>query len=109
MRSVKILILSIILTVILAAVSAGASASVLPKSIIVKSYYITLTPGQEISLKAVVLPKKAKDKSLNYTSANERIVVARDTGVLRGVEVGTTAVTLTSKANPKVKTTVQVH
>ena len=55
-----------------------------------------------------VYPKKATNKKVTFRSGNKRIATVNSRGDVRGVRPGRTKITLTCKANPKVKAYVYV-
>ena len=55
-----------------------------------------------------VYPKKATNKKVTFRSGNKRIATVNSRGDVRGIRPGRTKITLTCKANPKVKACVYV-
>lgn len=55
-----------------------------------------------------VYPKKATNKKVTFRSGNKKIATVNSRGDVRGIRPGRTKITLTCKANPKVKAYVYV-
>ena len=61
------------------------------------------------SLGASVVPSEAKYKGLNYVSNNTSIATVNSSGVVTGVALGTTTITITSQENSSITKTVTVN
>lgn len=69
---------------------------------------ITLVNGKEskLSIKSV---KGLSGKEVTYKSSNKRVATVNKNGVVTAVGSGKANITVTSKTNKKVKTTVKVN
>lgn len=67
----------------------------------------TMNAGDTVNLVATILPAKATDKTITWTSANRDVATVRK-GVVRGVSNGTTTITATATSGKKAIYTVTV-
>ena len=67
----------------------------------------TLEPGKTVTLKATVKPDDASDKSVTWTSSDEKVATVKD-GVVTAVAPGEATVTATSVDNAKATATCAV-
>ena len=65
--------------------------------------------GSDSTLTAVVSPENATDKTLEWSSADPAIATVDENGVVRGVAVGTTEITVKSTADPSKLATCTVN
>jgi uncharacterized protein YjdB len=63
--------------------------------------YLTLIVGRNSTLKATVKPSNAAYKTVNWSSSNTSVALVDDSGLVRGLSVGTTTITATAKDNSK--------
>ena len=68
----------------------------------------SVTTGKTVTLTATAKPENATDKTVTWSSANEKIATVDENGVVTGVAVGTTTITATAKDGSKVKATCKV-
>lgn len=66
--------------------------------------------GKKVKLTATVkvTPNKSANKKVTYKSANKKIATVNSKGQVKGVKVGSTKITVTSKKNTKKKATIKV-
>lgn len=69
---------------------------------------VSLEIGGTASVNANVLPSNATDKSLTYSSSDNRVVSVSSSGVLTGLMEGKATVTATSVSNPNASASVEV-
>ena len=69
---------------------------------------VTVVNGETATINYQVLPQQATDKSVTFTSANTAIATVDATGVVTGVGVGETTITIASVQNPDVTTDITV-
>lgn len=87
---------------------ATTQAAAKPKKIVMNKKKVTLEVGATFKLKVKkVTPKKAS-KAVSYKSAKKKIAKVSKKGKITAVAAGSTKITVTSKKNKKVKTTVNV-
>ena len=72
-----------------------------------KSEY-TLYENQSAKINATVLPEKAHDASVTFSSADEKIATVDAKGNIKGISKGETKITVQSVQNPAVKLQVTV-
>ena len=64
--------------------------------------------GSTATIKSEVLPSKASNKTINYSSPNKKIATVSNTGVVKGLKAGTAQITLTAKDGSGIKTKITV-
>jgi uncharacterized protein YjdB len=69
---------------------------------------ITMITSGTATINYQVLPEQATDKSVTFTSANTAIATVDENGVVTGVAVGETTITIASVQNPDVTTDITV-
>ena len=74
----------------------------------VVAYDITIITGETATIEYTVLPANATDLSVTFTSANTAIATVDAEGVVTGVSVGTTTITITSVSNPDITAEINV-
>lgn len=79
---------------------------IMPSSISVSP--VSVAVGRKAFVNYTVYPDNAMDKSCTFSSANPSIATVDASGVVTGVSVGTTTVTVTSIADPSVCGTANV-
>ncbi|MCI8307685.1 MAG: hypothetical protein HFH14_06510 [Lachnospiraceae bacterium] len=85
-----------------------AQAAKKPKKITMNKKNVNVTVGGKYTLKVKkVTPKKAS-KAVTYKTSNKKIATISKKGVIKGKKVGKATITVTAKANKKVKTKVKV-
>lgn len=67
-----------------------------------------LYAGSTATIKSEVLPAKASDKTINYSSSNKKIATISNTGVVKGLKAGTAQITLAAKDGSGTKTKITV-
>lgn len=80
--------------------------TILPSSISVSP--VSVAAGRRAYVNYTVLPDDAMDKSCTFATANPNIATVDENGVVTGVSLGSTTVTVTSAANPSVSGTASV-
>ncbi len=69
---------------------------------------VTVSAGRRVQIEYEVLPEEAFNKAVTFTSANPGIATVTDEGVVKGIAVGVTTVTIASAAVPSVSTDITV-
>lgn len=69
---------------------------------------VIVMSGETVTINYQVLPEQATDKSVTFTSANPAIATVDENGVVTGVGVGETTITIASVQNPEVTTEITV-
>ena len=69
------------------------------ESVTIATGDLTLTEGEDVTLSAEVLPKDATDKTVKWSSSDERIVMVSSSGKMAAISVGKAVVT--AKADEK--------
>jgi uncharacterized protein YjdB len=69
---------------------------------------ITMITGETAQISYTVAPENATDASVTFTSADETIATVDANGVVTGVTVGETTITIASVSNPEVTTEITV-
>ncbi len=69
---------------------------------------VTVVNGETATISYTVDPTNATDQSVTFTSANTAIATVDADGVVTGVSVGATTITITSVSNPEVTTEITV-
>ena len=69
---------------------------------------VTVVNGETATISYTVAPAEATDPSVTFTSADETIATVDENGVVTGVSVGETTITITSVSNPEVTATITV-
>lgn len=64
--------------------------------------------GSTATIKSEVLPLKASNKTINYSSSNKKIATVSNTGVVKGLKAGTAQITLAAKDGSGIKTKITV-
>ncbi|MHC5407338.1 phage tail tube protein [Listeria seeligeri] len=83
------------------------SGTAIPTSIEVDGSTKTIEVGETATIVATVLPAEA-DQAVTFTSGNEAIATVTANGVVTGVAVGGTPITVTAKNYPNINTTVGI-
>jgi len=65
--------------------------------------------GKTASITATVEPSNATDKALTYTSKDEKVATVSDKGVVTGVAVGNTTITVSLTSNSALKAEVAIN
>lgn len=79
---------------------------IMPESITVLP--VSVPVGKRANLNYTVLPEYAHDISCDFSVENAAVAAVDENGVITGVSVGSTTVTVTSRANPSVYGTASV-
>ena len=69
---------------------------------------LTLGQGHSTTINYTVLPVNASNPAVTFTSADETIATVNENGVVHGVAVGTTTITITATDGSEVSTTIDV-
>ena len=69
---------------------------------------VTVGKGKTVTLKPVFDPVDTTDTAVKWESADKTIATVSTTGVLKGVKVGETTITIESKSNSDIKLTIPV-
>ena len=69
---------------------------------------VTVVTGETATISYIVAPTNATDASVTFTSANTAIATVDADGVVTGVSVGETTITIASVSNPEVTATITV-
>ena len=69
---------------------------------------VTMITGETATISYTVTPSNATDSSVTFTSANPAIATVDASGVVTGVAIGTTTITIASVSNPEVTATINV-
>ena len=69
---------------------------------------LTVKAGKTAALKVTVAPSNANDKSLRWTSSNQKIATVTQNGVVKGVRRGTATITAAAKDGSGKKVTCKV-
>lgn len=80
--------------------------TILPSAITVSP--VSVPVGRRANVNYTVLPENAMDKTCTFSTANPSIATVDANGVVTGVSIGTTTVTITSTADPSVYGTASV-
>lgn len=88
--------------------SITAGAPVAATGVTVANASLEVKVGKTAKINATVEPSNATDKALTYTSENENTATVSDAGVVTGVAVGTTKVTVALTSNSEIKTEVAI-
>lgn len=75
---------------------------VLPTSITLSEESVTLKATETATLTATVGPSNALDKSLMWTTSDEKVATVSETGQMTAIAPGEAIITATAKANPSV-------
>ena len=78
-----------------------------PTDLIVMPEALNLLKGQTVTASAVVLPWTLTEKEVTWTSNDEAVATVKD-GVVTGVEVGETTITVTTVAEPALTAEIPV-
>ncbi len=70
---------------------------------------VSLEVGETVSLKLIVEPENAKDKTFKLKSNDETIVKVNEQGQITGISSGSTTVTATLKSNPTMTASLVVN
>lgn len=73
-----------------------------------KTAYIAKGKKVKLTTTVKVTPNKSANKKVTYKSANRKIATVNSKGQVKGVKVGSTKITVTSKKNKKKKATIKV-
>lgn len=79
-------------------VSAQCKVSVVPiepEELILNETSLSLSKGTEFQLKASVKPDNVTDNTIIWSSGNDKIASVSNSGVVKGIEIGTTTITAT--------------
>ncbi len=88
--------------------SITAGAPVAATGVTVANASLEVKVGKTAKINATVEPSNATDKALTYTSENENTATVSDAGVVTGVAVGTTKITVALTSNSAIKTEVAI-
>lgn len=112
-------IMMLVMMVSFTFVSSPSAFAASSKKVTVKKVAVTnltdkvlyVAKGKTVAIKTnvTVTPNKAANKKVTYKTANKKVATVSSKGKVKGVRVGTTKITVTSKANPKKKTTFKVQ
>ncbi len=80
-----------------------------PTKVTVEANATSVEVGSTISLKVSVEPENATDKSVTFSSSDEKIATVSNTGVVKGNSVGSVTITVTSKADEKINATIKIE
>ena len=80
-----------------------------PTDLVVEPEEITVFQGMSAELKVAVLPWTLANKDVTFEIADESVAVVNDKGVVTGVEVGSTTVTVKTVAEPQLTAEVTVN
>ena len=75
----------------------------------VNSADVTVAAGRNVVVKATVSPQDTDDKTLVWTSSDERVAKVNNQGRITGVALGDCEITCASKADSSVKAVIAVH
>ena len=85
------------------------SVKQLPEGIRFKQDSYVMAVGKKMKFGTTVYPSNANDRSLQWESSNEEVASIASDGTLTAKATGTTVVTASAKADPRVKTSVTVR
>ncbi len=83
------------------------ASGILPTAITLNPKTLKLVTGEAGTIEATVAPENAEDKTLVWTSSNEKVAVVSN-GIVNAVGPGTAVITATSVAKETVKATANV-
>ena len=69
---------------------------------------VNVAKGKTVKLNTVVTADAKADKTVKYKSANSKIASVTKAGVIKGIKVGKTKITVSSSKDPKKKATIKV-
>ena len=84
------------------------NGEILVTSISLNKKDVTLEKGESTRLSAKVIPKKARNKSLTWTSSNKKVVTVSSRGVVKAIGKGKATITVATKDGQK-KATCKVE
>ena len=112
-------VMMLVMMVSFAFVSSPSAFAASSKKVTVKKVAVTnltdkvlyVAKGKTVSIKTnvTVTPNKAANKKVAYKTANKKVATVSSKGKVKGVKLGSTKITVTSKANSKKKTTIKVQ
>lgn len=112
-------VMMLVMMVSFAFVSSPSAFAASSKKVTVKKVAVTnltdkvlyVAKGKTVSIKTnvTVTPNKAANKKVAYKTANKKVATVSSKGKVKGVKLGSTKITVTSKANSKKKTTFKVQ
>lgn len=91
-----------------AANSKSAAKTVKVKSVKLNKKKMAVYKGQTKKLVVTIAPKKASNQKVSWKSKNRKIAAVNKKGEITGVSLGTTYVTVTSKADKKKQATCRI-
>ena len=68
----------------------------------------TVEKGSSVPTKVTIAPDNASDKTVKYTSSNEKVATVTDAGIIFGFAAGTATITATASNGKKAEATVTV-
>jgi len=80
-----------------------------PESVDITPETAQAAAGKKVQLKATVLPGDANDKTVIWSSADEKVATVNAKGLVTLMSVGDTQITATSNANPTVTASIPVR
>ena len=80
-----------------------------PESVDITPETAQAATGKKVQLKATVLPSDANDKTVTWSSADEKVATVSTKGLVTFVSVGETQITATSNANPTATASIPVR
>lgn len=86
----------------------GKAGEVSVRSVSVSPSDVELEINKTLQLNVNVLPESATDKSLKWVSSNEEIATISDTGIIKGVGIGTTTITASTSNGKTAKVNVKI-
>lgn len=69
----------------------------------------SINKGEKLQLQVTVLPADATDKTITFTSSNEKVAMVDEKGEILAVGSGTSTITATAKNGVKAQVTIQVY
>ncbi len=80
--------------------------TIIAQDLFVQNEKINIKPGETYQLNVTVIPSDTVDKSLTYSSTNEKILTVDENGLVTILSKGRAMVVVQSKSNPDVKISV---
>lgn len=99
MKNLKLLILAVLIAIVGGCEKGPQNVSVLGAKLDKTS--LELTEGDKVVLTATVLPENATNKSVSWTSSDEKVATVSAAGEVTAVSPGTAAVTVTTEDGGK--------
>lgn len=99
-----------IFVVLLTLTVAGCGYKTIPaSSLVVLSDQVTILVGTELKIEVSVLPADTSDKTLIWMTVNQDVATVTGDGVITGVTIGDTILTIQVKNTPLVSKEITVH